>query len=266
MSNARVFLDVYDRVMGGNVLSPRGSKIVEVENVQFDLEMDDSPCTSFKARKFNLDYAKAEFVWYLRGNPFDTYIEQYASTWPKLKQPDGSYYSNYGQYLFGQYQLAWALNQLVQDKDTRRASCVLLSKDHLFNDNVDIVCTYGLNLRIRQNKLNMSVSMRSNDLVWGTTNDVFAFSMLYNIAYAYLKFTYPALKKGIYTHKVDSLHIYEKHWDMVKHIIQDGMAGYRYIDIPEISSFKEVNRLLNYHQGIDLVFNTHDTFSVWLFT
>lgn len=268
MSNAKVFLSVYDFVYyNGKILAPRGEKIKEIENAQFELDMSDSPCTSFRSRKFSLDYAKAEFVWYLRGDRFDTYIEQYASSWPKLKQSDGSYFSNYGYYLFGQGQVEWAIDQLVKDIDTRRASCVLLDRTHLFDSNNDVVCTYGMNFRIRENKLNMSVSMRSNDLIWGTTNDVFAFSMIYNIVYAYLRFTkYPALQRGVYTHKVDSLHIYEKHWDMVKNILRDGLAGYGFVDVPHISSLTEAHRLLNYHTGKDVVFNYSDVFSVWLFS
>jgi thymidylate synthase len=268
MSNARTFLQVYDLVLNtGKVLSPRGDKIRETRNVQFELDMNDNICTSFKARKFNLDYAKKEFIWYLGGDRFDDSIEKYASLWPKLKQDDGSYFSNYGHYLFAEGQVKWALNQIVNDIDTRRASCVLLCLEHLFDDNKDMVCTYGLNFAIRENRLDMSVSMRSNDLVFGTTNDVFCFSMLYEIAYGYLKFIkYPDLERGTYCHKVDSLHIYERHWTMVRQILTDGMSGYYFIDIPRISGFSEANRLLNYHMSLNTPLQYRDAFSIWLFS
>jgi thymidylate synthase len=268
MSNARTFLQVYDRVLNtGKVLAPRGDKIREVRNVQFDLDMNDSICTSFKARKFNLEYAKQEFIWYLGGDRYDTSIEQHATMWPKLKQDDGGYFSNYGHYLFQEGQVKWALNQIVNDIDTRRASCVLLALEHLFDENKDMVCTYGLNFAIRENKLDMSVSMRSNDLIFGTTNDVFSFSMLYEIAYAYLKFIkYPDIERGTYCHKVDSLHIYERHWSMVKTILTDGLSGYYYIDVPKITSFSESNRLLNYHTRLYTPLQYRDAFSLWLFS
>jgi thymidylate synthase len=267
MSNSSTFLSVYDRVLHtGKVLAPRGDKIRECENVQFDLDMTDNICTSFKARKFNLDYAKQEFIWYLGGDRYDTSIEKHATMWPKLKQDNGAYFSNYGHYLFAEGQVRWALNQIIADIDTRRASCVLLCLEHLFDDNRDMVCTYGLNFRIRENKLNMSVSMRSNDLVFGTTNDVFCFSMIYEIAYGYLKWIkYPDLERGTYCHKVDSLHIYERHWSMVKQILIDGLSGYYYIDVPKINSFSEANRLLNYHHRLGDPLQYKDAFSIWLF-
>lgn len=249
-TNALVFLDVYEQVMRGNVLAPRGEKIIEKEDVQFMLDMNASPCTAFAARKFNLEYAKHEFIWYLRGNRFDTYIEKYASAWPKLKQDDGGYYSNYGQYLFGDGQIDWVIDQLIKDMDTRRASCVLLRREHLFDGNKDVVCTYGLNFRVRQGRLNMSVSMRSNDVIWGTTNDVFAFSMLYNIVYAYLRWSkYATLQRGTYTHKVDSLHAYERHWKMLEDIVAEGLPGYTEILIPEIESLSEATVMLGYHKS-----------------
>jgi thymidylate synthase len=250
--NALSFIRMYKDVMEGREVRPRGQLIKEAEDYVISLHMGGNPCTSFKARSFNLKYAKAEFLWYLRGDPYDTFIENYATMWPKLKQPGGFYYSNYGQYLFGEKQIEWVLDELMRDKDSRRASCVLLKNHHMFPSNKDMVCTYSLNFRIRDNRLNMSVNMRSNDAVFGTTNDVFSFSMVYELVFAYLRFRkYDALERGQYHHKVDSLHIYQRHFDMVREIIRDSMDGYWIPEIPEVSSLDEATFMLDYHEYQD---------------
>jgi thymidylate synthase len=263
MSNAYVFLKMYDDVMRGQLVQPRGQPVREAEDYMFTLDMNDSPLTSFNARKLNLDYAKAETVWYLRGDRFDTFIESKASMWQKIKQPEGFYYSNYGHYLFEEGQIYWVIDELIRDKDSRRASCVLLQRGHMFQGNTDMVCTYSLNFRIRQDRLNMSVNMRSNDAIFGTTNDVFSFAMIYKMVLAYLREVYPSLQAGTYTHKVDSLHIYERHWAMVEDILLDGMAGYYRVDIPPCMP-DEAYWLLNTRRGINESPQGSYRFARWL--
>jgi thymidylate synthase len=37
---------------------------------------------------------------------------------------------------------------------------------------------------------------------------------------------------GVYTHIVDSLHVYERHYDMIFEIINEGIVGYQEISVP----------------------------------
>lgn len=246
MSNGFVFARMYQDLRVAEMSAPRGSRILELEDYQFVLDMSDSPLTAFPARKLNLNYAKAEMRWYLRGRADDRSIEEHASMWPKIIQPDGTYFSNYGQYIFGQKQYDWVVEELFRDRDSRRASIVLLRSDHLFESNRDVVCTYGMNFRIRQDRLNMSVSMRSNDAIFGTTNDVFCFSVVYRMVFAALKFSwYPELLPGRYTHKVDSLHVYERHWPMLDQLVDDSLKGYEKIDVPYPNSVHDLMFLNN---------------------
>lgn len=265
--NAEQFLRMYDDLRSGNFVGPRGQPVKECEDYVLKLDMTESPCTSFAARKFNLDYAKAETWWYLRGNKFDDYIEKRSSMWPKLKQPGGYYHSNYGQYLFDSQVpgVQWAINQLIADKDSRRASIVLLRPEHLYESNTDVVCTYSMNFRIRNDRLNMSVNMRSNDAIFGTTNDVFAFSMVYKIVLGALQHTrYPELEPGWYVHKVDSLHVYERHFKMIDQIVADGLSEYRPIEVPWIRSFSEAHFLLGLHMDKDQRVPQEFEFARWL--
>jgi len=220
----------------GQPVSPRGQKILELENYQFTMEPYER-LTTFEARGLNLQYCKAEFLWYLGGDRFDESIAEHAIMWKKLKDVDGGFNSQYGQYIFGDAQFHWVLDELRRDIDSRRAVMVLLQGDHLREDNVDVVCTYGLGFRIRNNKLNMSVTMRSNDAIFGMTNDVFCFSMIQEMVLENLKRIYPDLEMGTYCHKVDSLHVYERHFEMLEILVTDGERGIYNIDIPRASSY-----------------------------
>jgi len=245
MSQGETFLKLYEDVMtNGQVISPRGEKVLEIEDYQFTLDPYER-FTSFNARKLSLKYIKAELIWYLRANPYDTMITEHAQIWTDLRQPDGQFFSNYGQYLFDQNTGIFnVMETLVNDKDSRRAIISLLQPKHLFIDNKDVVCTYNLSFRIRNNKLNMSVNMRSNDAVWGTTNDVAAFSFVHEMLFTYLKDHYIDLELGTYTHKVDSIHIYERHFEMAKAIIDEGTKGYYELTVPKMKSSDELEQLL----------------------
>lgn len=249
MTNCEVFLSMYRALRSARVYAPRGLAIRECEDYQMTLDALDSPLTSFSARNLNVNYAKAEFWWYLRGNRWDTYIEDRAKMWPKLKQPQGFYFSNYGQYIFGDRQFDRALASLVADRDSRQAVIVLLRPEMIFPENRDVVCTYSISFRIRSQQLNMSVNMRSNDAILGTTNDVFAFSMVHRMMLAALRSTYPDLVPGYYTHKVDSLHVYERHWDMLDRLCDEGSNGYYAVEDPGMPSPNEIAWLLGVRDG-----------------
>lgn len=249
--NAHVFESMYLYLFQtGQEVEIRGSKVRELEDVMLRFDPSKPVITSFKARNLNLTYCKQEMLWYLGADPYDNTIEKYATMWKKLTQPDGSYFSNYGQYIFDRSktpnQFAYCLKELQADKHSRRACIVLLQPHHLFSDNVDTVCTYAINFRIRQNRLNMSVMMRSNDAIFGTTNDTFCFWVIYKMMYALLQDTYPDLGYGQYRHFVNSLHVYERHYDMLDELVDEGILGWYDIDVPDLSVNEAIQML--YHR------------------
>ena len=86
-------------------------------------------------------------------------------------------------------------------------------------------------------RLYQSVYMRSNDLIYGLTNDVFFFGILHQMIHTMLKSHYLNLELGEYYHNVDSLHVYEKHYKMLENIIK--LNDWFEIDIPKISNYIE---------------------------
>lgn len=245
------FLSVYrDLKKKGKINAPRGQKVLEIQDYMLTMGPRDR-FTSYKARNFSLDYARYEMLWYLTGDPFNDMIMKSASMWETLRQPEGFWYSNYGQYWFGsQRGFDWVVDQLIKDKDSRQAVIPMLNPIHLFLGNKDVVCTESISFRIRENKLYMSVNMRSQDAMWGFTNDTFCFSILHEMVYIVLRdLMYPDLVMGSYTHKADSFHVYERHFDMLDKIISDGADGYYEIDCPEIYDRREVMNLIDYDRS-----------------
>jgi len=225
----------------GTISKPRGLKVLELENFGFNLKPYER-FINFPSRKLSLKYIKNEFLWYLKGDRFDTSITTHASMWKSLINKDGSINSNYGQYIFSDGSFTRVAHILKEDKDSRRAHIAILTNDHLRSYTKDYPCTLGINFRIRDNKLNMSVMMRSNDAIYGLGNDLPAFSFLHEMMYMQLKEIYTDLKYGLYYHFANSFHIYEKHFEMLDNILKEEN---KQIDCPKIESHREVYFLMH---------------------
>lgn len=240
-----IFLGIYSDLWNrGKEVSPRGQLVKEIEDYSFTLP----PYVRFQSflhRNFKLDYLKREFLWYLRGDRSDQSIIQHAKIWGDVMNDDGSFNSNYGQYLFVEGGFATVCETLADDRDSRRASAVILGSEHLYPTNRDVPCTYALNFRIRGDRLNMSVHMRSQDAWFGMGNDIPTFSFIHEMALAILRDDeiYPELKLGNYHHSVDSFHVYARHFDKIQQLIAD--PQYTIIDCPRIERSMEIIDLLD---------------------
>jgi thymidylate synthase len=245
----QIFVDLKQK---GKMTSPRGLPVIEIENYTYELPARVRFC-NFEARKLNLDYIKREFLWYLRGNKHDLSILKYAKMWENLVTPDQSINSNYGQYIFNvptevtYNQFDFVVNQLIEDRDSRRASISILKSSQLIKTNKDVPCTYSLNFRIRESRLNMSVHMRSQDAVFGMGNDAPCFSFIHEMVWAALTKQYPDLEMGSYHHIADSFHVYDRHFEVMEKIAE----GDKYIPIecPVISNADEVKYLQSQIHG-----------------
>lgn len=221
-----IFQKIYRNIVkNGKYVSPRGLKVLELENYSYVLP----PFVrfqNFQCRKLSINYIKSELLWYLRGDKTDLSILDKAKIWKEIVNDDGTLNSNYGQYIFGQTnQFDNVVSILSADKDSRRASIMLLNEGHLFSDTKDVPCTYSMNFRVRENRLNMSVHMRSQDAIYGMGNDAPAFSIIHEMMLNALREYYPELVYGDYFHIADSFHVYERHFGML-----EKLAGKSLID------------------------------------
>lgn len=161
-------------------------------------------------RAWDVNYAEAEWQWYLTGDSsiyrLGYIYGKIPKIWQMIANEDGRVNSNYGFYWFTLGQYDNVLQILKDDPESRRASLSIYDANDINMYSKDTPCTYAINFSIVKNKLNMSVMMRSNDLWFGFCNDQYCFSRLQEKMAKDLD-----IEIGTYFHFVNNLHLYKKH-------------------------------------------------------
>lgn len=206
-NSTEAFEHYYDEIMNNGVYTNNGTKAMY--NVCFTIEnpMDNEITTPW--RKFNLSYAKKEWEWYLSGWPYVTEIKKYAKIWDKMHGGDDRVNSNYGYQWIRNGQLAKCIDQLKDNPNSRQAWISIYDGKEKDDYKYDTPCTMCVGFDIKNGKLDMTVIMRSNDLIYGFANDQYCFSRLQQMVADHLQ-----LPVGTYTHFAHDLHIYERHYNM----------------------------------------------------
>ena len=160
-------------------------------------------------RNWNKKYAAAEWSWYLSGDPsVDKLAELYGKVppiWERMADKHGNVNSNYGYQWKRNKQLDNVVEILRNNTDTRQAAITIYDAkqiepgDYIY----DTPCTYAVQFSIINNKLCMSVYMRSNDIWYGFCNDQYQFSSLQKLIARRLN-----LKIGWYYHHAHNMHLY----------------------------------------------------------
>jgi len=154
-------------------------------------------------RKWNPTYAEREWDWYLSGNPNAKKISTFAPIWKKMMDDKGNVRSNYGWQWRRNDQLNKVVDILRNNKETRQAAISIYDGKEIDTYSKDTPCTYAVQFTILDNKLNMTVLMRSNDLWYGFCNDQYCFSRLQEMVSIELN-----IEIGSYYHFAHNLHIY----------------------------------------------------------
>ena len=184
-------------------------------NVGFEIEnpMNNSIRNShYLKRDWKQDYSEAEWQWYLSGdNNIKKLGELYGKIpeiWRRMADKYGHVNSNYG-YQWqrsdwnGISQFDYVVNLLKQNPKTRQAAISIYDGKEHNNYELDTPCTYAIQFTIVNNKLNMCVTMRSNDLWYGFCNDQYCFSRLQLLVSRELN-----IEIGTYYHFAHNLHLY----------------------------------------------------------
>lgn len=224
---AQVYKDSLSSLMEtGRTNKARGGSHLELLNVGFTIDDPLSCMYKNTKRSSQFKYIAAELVFYFAGRNDAAYITKYAKMWDAIKNPDGTVNSAYGHLIFTEKipgtkinQYGWAIESLVMDPETRQAILHFNNASHQVPNNKDFVCTMYGNFHIRDNKLNLSVFMRSNDAIRGTPTDVAFFCTLQVQMWKHLVEFYPNLELGTYTHLANSYHVYDVHYDLVRDML-----------------------------------------------
>ena len=168
----------------------------------------------------------------LSGTSFPQTVIAVGPQFKNYTEDSGIFHGAYGLRTQGQYDAV--IDKLKNDSDSRQAVVTIWNPEY---DNQpskrDYPCTVLHQFRIRNNRLNMSVYMRSNDVWLGAAYDFFQFTQV-QIALASVL----GIEPGKYAHHVGSLHIYEQHYGAA----EDLKKTDELVDIPSItgSSWSDV--------------------------
>lgn len=198
------------------VTDKTGVKTLEIMNASF---IADQPSI---IGKVNEDYVERELAWYksqslnVNDIPGET-----PAIWKAVATEDGYINSNYGWCIWSDEnhnQYTNVLDELKKNPDSRRANMIYtrptMHSDYNRNGMSDFMCTNNVQYLIRNGELNALVYMRSNDAVFGYKND-----------WAWQKHVLDSLcnelnvPAGQIYWNVSSLHIYERHFDLLKDAI-----------------------------------------------
>ena len=160
-----------------------------------------------RERKWNLEYARAEWQWYLSGDRNITKLGKIYGKippiWIKMADDEGNVNSNYGHQWQRKRQLDAVVRKLKMDKDTRQACISIYDGKEIYKYGNDTPCTYAVQFTIVRGNLDMCVTMRSNDLWYGFCNDQYQFSMLQQLVASRLD-----IPVGVYYHFAHNMHLY----------------------------------------------------------
>jgi len=177
-------------------------------NVGFYLENPMDNLIEDQDRNWKWDYAEAEWQWYLSGqNNINILGELYGKIpeiWKRMADKEGYVNSNYGWQWKRGNQLDEVIDLLKTNPRTRQAAISIYDRKEGYMYNNDTPCTYAVQFTIVGQKLNMCVTMRSNDLWYGFCNDQYCFSKLQELVA-----TETGLLIGNYYHFAHNLHLYD---------------------------------------------------------
>lgn len=199
-------------------------------------------------RKPKEPYQTNELNWFISQSrnikDLKTFAGFIPKIWKEIAEVDGTINSNYGWCCLSEEngsQFEHAMRHLELDKNSRRAIMIYNRpsmhvdwnnnrKDETFRGvsfedswltdredqykarKGDFMCCQNNHFIIRDNKLIMTVHMRSLDAVFGYNADYIWFDYIFNLAVQYLKKTYEDLERGEMVIYADSVHVYEMHY------------------------------------------------------
>lgn len=235
----------------------RGTSSREIQDFAFTLEDPTSNLYKCTPRSSQEKYIAAELLFYFSGSNQLNWINKFAKFWNQVANKDWTVNSAYGKLIFvdknrfGITEYQWALDKLLQDKDTRQSLMHFNKPEHQDPETRDFVCTKDAVFSIRENRLNLTLSMRSNDAIWGTPTDVAFFTVLQQQMLRAVQVKYPEVVLGTYTHIVNSMHVYDRHFElldnMLKHPFTDHGTPLLDCDMVDVTGIALEHITLNYN-------------------
>lgn len=196
-------------------VSGRGSETKELRPVVLELTSPRNRWVFSRTPALNPAAVLSEVIWILRGRNDSRFVNFWNN---KLKEYAGdgeTYHGAYGHRLrhgFGVDQLEAAAVALEQNPDSRQVCLTIWDPRKDLPDEQgkprapDIPCNVVSLLKVREERLEWTQIMRSNDFWLGLPFNIVQFTMLQEILAGWI-----GIEVGRYHHLSDSLHLYPEH-------------------------------------------------------
>ena len=178
-------------------------------NIGFEMTEPNNNIITFDWRNWKHNYAKAEWRWYESGDrnikKLGELYGKIPNIWKYMADDNGNVNSNYGYQWERKDQLDRVIAMLRRQPTTRQAAISIYDGKEINTYDSDTPCTYAIQFTVVNDKLNMCVTMRSNDLWFGFCNDQYCFSELQKLVAEETGYSI-----GSYFHFAHNLHLYNR--------------------------------------------------------
>ena len=223
------------------------------ERVLFDSKRDANPF-------FHL----MESIWMLAGHQDVDFVAKFASNMKEYSDDGVILRGAYGyrwRHWFGVNQIDWVIDHLIDYPDSRRAVVSMWDTQRdikAVNDgDKDVPCNTSIYFTIRDGRLDMTVTNRSNDIIWGCYG-ANAVHMSFLQEYVALKLR---VKIGKYYQISNDWHIYATHYPLMENRLVDYVDYYPMINtVPFDVTQQECNTFCNHVRGLT---PTHPSGDFW---
>ncbi|MGX9901323.1 thymidylate synthase [Arthrobacter sp. SA17] len=228
-----------DIAVYGEESEVRGSQTRELCQQTVVLKNPLERCVIVPNRRNNIFATIAETIWVIAGRNDLDFLSHYLPRSADFSDDGGATWrAGYGPRLRSWKgnvdQLAEVVKLLSTSESSRRAVMSLFDPEQDYQESNDIPCTNWLHFTVRDGHLNMSITVRSNDLVWGFSGiNTFEWSVLQEMVAHWL-----GKKVGTATFFISSLHLYARHFNRASEILSTPHFYDPYRQTPATSRFQ----------------------------
>ena len=189
----------------GRVVSPRGYRTRELIPVCINIKRPwDAFADGIGRDRLSRAVAAAEALQLVAGVSRPQLLQRIAPAFSRYTNEDGDFDGAYGPRVGDA--MPDVVRRLSKDADTRQAVIPIWQPQDVHRqESRDYPCTLTLHFLVRDGKLRLIVTMRSNDVWLGLPYDIFMFTQLQCTVARVI-----GVEVGLYSHVSHSLHMYER--------------------------------------------------------
>ena len=209
-----------DLLKYGSRVDSRNGAVREFLNVQITITNPSRREVLCTGRKANVFAQIAETCWVLSGRNDIEWLSAYLPRAVDYSDDGKVWRSGYGPRIRnwgGLDQVQYVIDTLRKDPLSRQAVIAIWDPPVDMTDGKDRACNTQLQFQCRDGRLYLTVTVRSNDVMWGWSGiNAFEWSTLLEIVASLLEYDV-----GSITFNIGSLHLYEPHWGRAANISYD---------------------------------------------